>query len=53
MRTGPQLGNFAQNRVGKLQDNALAKGTTLPFALTISKETPLTESLSMKSSVDS
>ena len=29
-----------QNRVGKLQENALAEGITLPLALTNSKETP-------------
>jgi hypothetical protein len=31
--------HFHKNHVGKLQDNALSKGTTLPFALTNSKET--------------
>jgi hypothetical protein len=40
MRTAALFRNFVQNHVGKLQENALPEGTTLPLALTNSKETP-------------
>ena len=51
MRSRTEVFNFEENRMSKLQENALPKGTTLPLVLTNSKETPSPNSCQLKSLV--